>query len=63
MTIWKGPEVDKLFANKVLVTCVKAAEDLDLSPVISTVSTSVANTMLHAPQQQSNITAIELLVG
>ena len=30
---WKGPVVEKLVAKKVLVTYVKAAEDLDLSPL------------------------------
>ena len=70
VTTWKGPAVDKLFAKEVLVTHVKAAKDLDLSPVVttaSTVSTSVTNTMavtmLHVSQQQSNIIAVELFVA
>ena len=50
---WKGPAVDKVVAKKVLVTCVKAAVDLDLSPVITTASTSIGMQML----QPSNITA------
>ena len=35
---------------------------MDLSPVITTASTLVTMTMLHAPQQQSNITAMKLFV-
>ena len=59
---WKGPAVDKLVAKEVLVTCVKAAVELDLSPVVTTASTLVTMTMLHAPQQPSNITAMKLFV-
>ena len=44
---WKGFAVDKLAAKEVLVTYVKAAEGWDLSPVFTTASTLVTNTMLH----------------
>ena len=40
---WKGPAVDKLVAQKVLVTYVKAAEDLDLSPVFTAASALVTS--------------------
>ena len=46
----KGFAVDKLAAKEVRVTYVKAAVDLDLSPFVTTASTSVAIPMLHAPQ-------------
>ena len=59
---WKGLAVDKLLSEEILVTYVKAAEDLDLSPVLTTASTSVSYTMLHAPQQPTNITAVKLFV-
>ena len=36
---WKGLAVDKLLSEEILVTYVKAAEDLDLSPVLTTAST------------------------
>ena len=58
----KGFAVDKLAAKEVLVTYVKAAVDLDLSPVVTTASTSVAIPMLHAPQLPSNITDMKLFV-
>ena len=58
-----GFAVDKLAAKEVLVTYVKAAVDLDLSPVVATASTSVAMPMLHSPQQPSNITAMKLFVS
>ena len=58
---WKGFAVDKLVAKEVLVTYVKAAEDLDL-PVLATASTLWTCTMLHAPHQPSNITAVKLFV-
>ena len=45
----KGPAVDRLVAKKVLVTYVKEAVDLDLSPVVTMASTFVTMTMLHAP--------------
>jgi hypothetical protein len=32
---WKGLAVDKLISEEILVTYVKAAEDLDLSPVLT----------------------------
>ena len=59
---WKGPAVDKIVAKEVLVTYIKAAVDFDLSPVVTTASTLVTMTMLHAPQQPSNITAMKLFV-
>ena len=59
---WKGFAVDELAAKEVLVTYVKAAVDLDLSPVVTTAYTLVTMTMLHAPQQPSNITAMKLFV-
>ena len=54
---WKGPAVDKLVAKKVLVTCVKTAENLDLSPVFAAASTlslplpepASTTAMLHVP--------------
>ena len=58
---WKGFAVDKLAAKEVLVSYVKAAEDLDL-PVLATTSTLGYTTMLHAPQKPSNITAVKLFV-
>ena len=58
---WKGPAVDKLVAQKVLVTYVKAAEDWDI-PVLTTASTFGTCTMLHAPNQPSNIAAVKLFV-
>ena len=54
--------IDKLAAKEVLVTWVKAALDLDLSPVFTMASSSVAMPMLHAPMQPSNITAMKLFV-
>ena len=44
---WRGFAVDKLVAKEVLVTYVKVAEDLDLSPVVTTASTLVTNLILH----------------
>ena len=60
---WKGPAVDELLAKEVLVTYVKAAEDLDPRPVFTTASTLVSGAMLHAPHQPSNITAVKLSVA
>ena len=60
---WKGPAVDKVVAQKVLMTDVKAAEDLDLSPVFTSASALVTSAMLHAPHQPSNITSIQLFVA
>ena len=60
---WKEPAVDKLVAQKVLVTYVKAAEDLDLSPVLTAASALVTSARLHAPHQPSNITSIKLFVA
>ena len=57
----KGFAVDKLAAKVVLVTYVKAAEDMDL-PVLTIASTLGTTTMLHAPPKSSNITAVKLLV-
>ena len=59
---WKGPAVDKLVAQKVLMTDVKAAEDLDLAPVFTAASAFVTGAMLNAPHQPSNITSIQLFV-
>ena len=59
---WKGLAVDKLLSEEILVTYVKAAEDLDLSPVLTPASTLGTCTMLQAPHQPSNITAIKLFV-
>lgn len=59
---WKGPAVDKLAAKEVLVTYVKAVEDLDLSSVLASASTLVTRAMLHAPHQPSNIAAVKLVV-
>ena len=59
---WKGLTVDKLISEEILVTNVKAAEDLDLSPVLTPASTLGTCTMLQAPHQPSNITAIKLFV-
>ena len=44
------------------MTYVKAAEDLDLSPVFTAASALVTGVMLHAPHQPSNITSIKLFV-
>jgi hypothetical protein len=41
---------------------IKAAKDLDLWAVTATTATSVANAMLHTPQQPYDITAIKLIV-
>ena len=60
---WKGPAVDKLVSQKVLMTDVRAAEDLDLAPVFTTASAFVTSVMLHAPHQRSNITSIQLFVA
>jgi hypothetical protein len=46
----KGPAIDELVAQKVLVPCMKAAKDLDLWPVTASTSILKANTMLHTPQ-------------
>ena len=43
MMTWKGPAVHKLVAQKVLVTFVKAAEDLDLSPVFTAANPLVSS--------------------
>ena len=61
----KGPAVDHLVAKEVLVTYVKAAEDLDLSPVftVTMASTLVTNMMLQATHLPSNFTTIELFVA
>ena len=45
---WKGPAVDKLVAQKVHMTYVKAAEDLDLAPVFTAASALMTSAMLHA---------------
>jgi hypothetical protein len=62
VTTWKGLAVDKLLSEEILVTYVKAAEDLDLSPILTPAPTLVTWTMLHAPHQASNITASKLFV-
>ena len=48
---WKGLAADKssVVATEVLVTYVKAVENLDLSSVFSAASTLVTSAMLHAP--------------
>ena len=60
---WKGPAVDKLVSQKVLMTNVKEAEDFDLAPVFISASALVTGAMLHVPHQPSNITSIQLFVA
>ena len=55
------PAVDKLLAKKVLVPDIKAAEDLDFGPVTTTASV-VADSLLHAPHQPSDLMPRKLIV-
>ena len=59
---WKGFAGDKLVAED-LVANVKLTKDLDFSPVFTTASTLVTKTMLLAPNQPLNNTAIKLFVA
>ena len=57
----KRPAVDKLFAKEVFVSNVQAAEDLYLRPVATSPST-VADSLLHAPNQPSNVMLMKLIM-
>jgi hypothetical protein len=60
-----GPErlaVDKLHAKEILVPDVKAAEDLNLRPLVTASATPKPHTLLHAPHQPPNLTFEELIV-
>ena len=57
----KRPAVDKLFAKEVFVSNVHAAEDLYLKPV-STSPSTVADSLLHAPNQPSNVMLMKLIM-
>ena len=56
------PAVDKLLAVEVLVPDVKAAEDLNLRPIVTSPAASVADSPLNAPHQPSDLTLTELIV-
>ena len=57
------PAVDKLLAEKVLVSNIKPAEDLNLRPVAaSSTALWAASQPLHTPHQPSNLTLIKLIV-
>jgi len=56
------PAVDKLLAEEVLVTDVKAAEDLNLRPLATASAALKPHTLLHAPYQPQNLTFGELIV-
>ena len=58
------PAVDKLLAKKVLVPDIKAAEDLDFWPFTASAAAGavVAESLLHAPHQPSDMTPTELIV-
>jgi hypothetical protein len=56
------PAVDKLLAEEVLVTDVKAAEDLNLRPLATASAAPKPHTLLHAPHQPPNLTFGELIV-
>ncbi len=43
------PAVDKLLAKEVLVPDIKAAEDLNLGPVLTSPATVAGKSLLHAP--------------
>jgi hypothetical protein len=43
------PAVDKLRAQEVLVPDIKAAEDLNLGPVLTSPATVAGKSLLHAP--------------
>ena len=57
----KRPAVDKLCAQEVLVPDIKAAEDLNLGP-FTTSAAVVADSLLHAPHQPSDLTPTKLIV-
>ena len=56
--------VDKLLAKKVLVPDIKAAEDLEFRPFTTSAAAGafVAESLLHAPHQPSDMTVMELFV-
>jgi hypothetical protein len=56
------PAVDKLLAKKVLVSNIKAAEDVDLRSFTSSSAASCARSLLHSSEQPPNVTPIELIV-
>ena len=58
----QGLAVDELLAEEVFVPYIKAAEDLNLSPLPATASILVAHTYLQTPQQPSDIASKQLVV-
>ena len=58
----RPPAVDKLLAEKVLVSYIQAAEDLYLRPVMTTSTASEARSLLKAPHQSSDVMLIKLIV-
>ena len=56
------PAIDKLLAKKVLVSNIKAAEDVDLRSFTSSSAASCARSLLHSSEQPPNVTPIELIV-
>ena len=58
----QGLAVDELLAEEVFVPDIKAAEDLNLTPLHATASISVAHAVLQTPQQPSDIARKQLVV-
>ena len=56
------PAVDKLLAEEVLVPDIKAAEDLDLRPLLTPPASLAGCSLLHAPHQPSDLTLTKLIV-
>ncbi len=58
------PALDKLLAEEVLVPVIKEYEDLKLRPFSTSESPAalVADSLLHAPHQPSDVTTIKLTV-
>jgi hypothetical protein len=56
------PAVDKLQAKEVLVPNIKAAEDLNLGPIVTTAASFGTCSLLHAPHQPSDLTFTKLIM-
>ena len=59
----QGPAVYKQFAEEVFVPDIKAGEDVNARPLVSSSTTIVVSfNVLHAPHKPSDVTAFELVV-